>query len=209
MHYSSLDDCIGDSGVGGMLIYFFRSDYALMTHRNPPRTFTHYCATLRGSTVYLHPLMNIYTGGSLHNGGASLGSFSGTSLFPCTLSALTKTGITPPVSSANPYKLLISTLSLPLRGRLTRCLMTSRIDPIAPEWDVNERSMLGSEENMSSRSVARRYRRADLKGAKAVSGHIKLGWCVDRLTGARDSQLPREDQGLRSRARKLGVGMSF
>ena len=50
------------------------------------------------------------SGGSGHNGGASLGSFGGTSLLPWTRSALRNTGITPPVSRAKSYKKLLANL---------------------------------------------------------------------------------------------------
>lgn len=102
-------------------------------------------------------------GGSGHSGGAALGSLGGTSLFPCTRSALTKTGITPPVSSANFYSQVSkhkSPHSRPLNPILTLCPIASRILPMAPEWLVSERNTFASVEKMSSRNVASRYRRA-------------------------------------------------
>jgi hypothetical protein len=99
-----------------------------------------------------------HKGDSLHNGGALLGSFGGTSLFPCTRSALTKIGITPPVSSAKVY-LLVSIYPCPplyRKRKLTRCPTTSSILPIAPEWLVILKNTLPSESNTSSKKVARR-----------------------------------------------------
>jgi hypothetical protein len=89
------------------------------------------------------PTLHPQCGGPSHNGGASLGSLGGAFLFPCTLSALTKTGITPPVSSAN-----------------ILCPNASSILLIAPEWLVTLNHTLLSEAKTSSRNVANRYRLA-------------------------------------------------
>lgn len=75
------------------------------------------------------------TGGSLHFGGASLGSLGGLLLGPSTRFALTSTGMTPPVCNANDL-----------------CPIAAKILPIAPEWLVKERKIPWSLLKMSSNS---------------------------------------------------------
>lgn len=72
-----------------------------MTERTSRLFLSRRVTESNGFSCYGAVMYYVSTGGSLHMGGASLGSLGGLILSPVTLVARTNTGMTPPVCSAN------------------------------------------------------------------------------------------------------------